>query len=155
MERLSGVPVETRGAASLPATNREVPQGDPRLRPVADRRHLLGSCVGRPETSFRLVEQPALHQRSSQYELRRADLVEVVLPTLQEIERLARELVCLVVLTTAQVHRGQPTERLCGVRVGVGLQGARERGLQMLDRAVLVAEEQGQPPERAQATADV
>ena len=42
--------------------------------------------------------------------------MEVVLPTLQQIERLTRETFRLVVLAPVQVYPGDPLERLCGVR---------------------------------------
>ena len=96
LERLGGVPVETCGPAVVTSTSREITQRNPRLRPVADRCHLLCGSVGLPETLFRLVQPSALQQRSSQYELRRTDFVEVVLPTVQKSERLSRQLVRLV-----------------------------------------------------------
>ena len=51
-------------------------------------------------------------------------------------------LVRLVVLAAAQVHRGQPTERLCGVGGRIGVERPRERRLEVLDGLLLVPEEQ-------------
>ena len=125
LERLSGVPVETCGLAVVTTSCREVPQCDPRLGPVADRRQLLCSRISRPEALFRLVKLSALQQRSSQYELRRTDLVEVVLPTLQKLERIPRQTLRLVVLAPVQMNPGDPLERLRGVRRGIGVERPR------------------------------
>src|SRR5688500_4625499 len=56
LERLGGVPVQACGFAVVTTTSREIPECNPRLRPVADRRQLLSSRVSRPEAVFRLLE---------------------------------------------------------------------------------------------------
>ncbi len=122
---------------------------------MADRRHLLGSCVGRPEALLRLVKPSALEQRSSQYELRRTDLVKIVLPTLQERERLPRELVCLVVFAAVQMNAGDSLQRLCGVGGGVGIERPRIGRLEMLDRVLLVSQEEREAAEHEMQAADV
>ena len=68
--------------------------------------------------------------------------MEVVLPTLQKIERVAREILRLVVLATVQVNPGNPLERLCGVRGGIGVERPRVGRLQVLDGMLLVSQEE-------------
>ncbi len=76
--------------------------------------------------------------------------MEVVLPTLQQLERVARESVCLVVLTPVQMNPGQALERLSGVRGRIGVERPRVRRLEVLDRVLLVTQEERETTEHEQ-----
>src|SRR5213079_3506299 len=65
----------------------EVTTGHPGCRLVADRLELLGAGIGSAEKFLRLVETPLLHQRPTQHELRRSDVVQEVLAILHQGER--------------------------------------------------------------------
>ena len=84
LERLGGVPVETRCLAVEPRRAARSPSAT-----HASVRWLIGellcSRVSRQST-LPPRQSSALQQRSSQYELRRTDLVEVVIPTLQKLQ---------------------------------------------------------------------
>ena len=73
--------------------------------------------------------------------MRLADLVREVISPLEQVERLACVLVGRVVVGEVQMHRRQAAERLCGVGLRLGLDGERERRIQMVDRLLGLAEE--------------
>src|SRR6476619_6072187 len=146
-KRFGSVPVQPRGLAGVPPTLRKVTKRDPRPRPVRDGRHLLEGSVRGPEALLRLVEAAPLQQRAAQHEVRLADLVEEVLAPLEERERLACMLVRRLVVAEVLVHRREAPESLRGVRLRAGLDGECERGGEMLDRLLRVAEQELQPSE--------
>ena len=141
LERLCGVPIQARCLTIVSPTTREVTARDPRPRPVPHGRHLLEHGVRSLETLLGLVEAAPLEQRPAEHEVRLADLVREVLAPLEQRERLARVLVGGVVVGEVQVHRREAAERLRRVRLRLGLDGQRERRLEVVDRLLRLAEQ--------------
>jgi hypothetical protein len=81
--------------------------------------------------------------------------VEVVLPTLQESERLASKLICLVVLASIEMDPGDALQCLRSVGGRVGIQRSRVRGLQVLDGSLLVSQEEREAAQHEMQAPDV
>src|SRR6266480_2937805 len=85
----------------------EVATGHPGCRLMADGLELLGTRIGRKEEFLRLVQSPLFHQRPTQHELRRCDVIEEVLTILHQGERVTCLLLCRGGLARHQVHVGE------------------------------------------------
>ena len=151
----SGFPGAPRRRSDRDALPRGRPHDEPRGHPVqptppsvADGRHLLGSGVRSAEALLRLVEASRSSSARPSTSCDWTDLVEEVFPSLQQSERLACDLVCLVVLA-AGAGGPAPAPRAPERRPEANRPRARdrERRLEMVDGLLLVAEEQREPAE--------
>ena len=74
---------------------------------MANGLELLGARIGRAEKFLRLVQAPLFHQRPTQHELRRSDVVEEVVAVLHQRERVTCLLLGRCRLARHQVHMGE------------------------------------------------
>src|SRR4051795_5444756 len=87
LECLRRLAVELGRGSVLAALGREVAASHPGSRPVADGLELFGACIGRAEKLLRLIQAPLLHQRTTQHELSRRDVVQEVVAVLHQGKR--------------------------------------------------------------------
>src|SRR4051794_8186364 len=91
----------------VPTPGGKVASGDPRGGAVTGRTELLEARLGGHEGRLRVVEPVLLQQRAAEHELRVADLVEIVLVTLEQPERMLRLLGGLLRVTSPEVDLGE------------------------------------------------
>ena len=112
-----GAPLRRSGSGVLPRgrppDDQRDPQRHPSPRPMPDRRVLLEHRVCGPEALFRFIPLSLLHERVAQGEPGLADLVEEILPALEEIECpagviLCRRVVLQLPMTVARPPRPVP-----------------------------------------------
>src|SRR5690348_2457045 len=122
---------------------------------MADGLELLGAGIRRGEVFLGLVQAPLVHQRPTQHELRRSDVIEEVLAVLHEGERVTCLLLSRARLARHQVHVGERCNDVRRLRVAALVEQHAVRVLQMLDRLLGLAEMEVQATEVVEQTADV
>src|SRR5204862_4992269 len=83
-----------------------------------------------------LLEPAGAEQGAAEHDLRVAELVEVVDPAPQELDRVPRVLLRLRVSSEVELDARERGDRLRGVGVVAGVEGDRERLLEELGRAL-------------------
>src|SRR3954451_12229060 len=134
---------------------REIATGDPRSCAMAGRAELLERRLRGDERRLGLVELVLLEQCATEDELGVPDLVEVILVTLQEAERMLGLLGRLLDVARAQVDLRERRHRLRRVLLEPVVERDRERFLQQRHRLVGLAEEEVQTAEVVREPADV
>src|SRR5206468_11491861 len=95
LQRLRRPPVEPGRFGVVAATSGEVTKRDPGSRTVACRAELLEAHIGTAQNFFSLVQAILLQQSAAQHELGVPDLVQVVHPAVEQVERLPSLALCL------------------------------------------------------------
>src|SRR5437660_10164830 len=104
-------------------------------------RQLRETRLRRVENLVRIVEPALLHQRAAKHDLSVADLVEKVVATGEELERMTCLLLREAVFLRAEVDLRKRRDCLRGVSVVADLERDRESLFQVRDRVVRFAEQ--------------
>jgi hypothetical protein len=155
LKGFGGRPIQLGRALVVPPSSCQIAAGDPGSRTMAAGPELTEARLGAGEGCLRLVEPILLEQGAPEHELGAPDLVDVVDPTVEKLERLARLLLGQLDAAGAQVNLGKRGDRAAGVGVSSEVERDRERLLEQLHRLLGVAEQEVETTEVVRELADV
>src|SRR5215468_9060772 len=126
----------------VPPTGSEIAACDPRRGAMAGGSEVAEAGLGGGKSRLRVVEAALLEQRPAEHELCVAGLVDVVDPSVEQLERVPSLLLRLLDVARPQMDLRERGDGATGVGVLTGLERDRERFLQQVDRVVGVPEEE-------------
>src|SRR5487761_797996 len=155
LQRLCRGAVEVGCEPVIAAPRREVAPGDPGSCAMAGGSEPAEAFLGGCERRLRLVEAVLRQQRASEHELRTADLVEIVLPALEQLQRVTRLLFGLPDVTAAQMNLRERRNGAAGISLVADVERNPEGLLQQRDRFVGLAEQEVEATEVVRQLTDV
>jgi hypothetical protein len=122
---------------------------------VAPGRELVVRALAGLERQIGLVEPILFEQGTAQHELGVADFTNLVNAVPEQLERVARLLLCPRDVAGTEVNLGDAVDRVCGLRVVSDLEGDANSVLEEVDGLLGMAKEEIDPAKVVQQATEV